>query len=132
MSLSPARAREKSPMVSCRLDHVVTLQKEEDSVQWVIWAYRTMCCGSRGILPTWIRESSNCPGPDSCTLLRAGELFYPPDVAVWIPFADTKEWKGAKSGFILPGTCGCALTDDIRGHIEEQQRKWGIGGGSGE
>ena len=127
MYLNPMRVREQSTIVSCRLDNVVTLQKEGDSIEFVVWQLQTQCCGPRGIFPVWTREPSTCPGPKECSLLQAGELFYPPDMSIWLPIQGTDGWGEIKSGFILQENCECILPDEVILHIEEIQRKWGIG-----
>lgn len=126
MSLDPARARGQGSIISCRFDCIVTLQKEEGSGEFVIWERQTQCCGSKGIFPVWTRVLSTCAGPSTCILLQAGELFYPPDREVWLPFVDTDGWKEVIAKFILPDMCECVFPDEVREHIEEQQRKWGI------
>ena len=119
--------RDETPSnVDCRLDNVVTLQKDDDSIEPVIWQLRTTCCGSRGIFPEWTREPSTCSGPDQCILLQAGELFYPPDIATWMPVRNTDGWEEMKSRFVFPETCGCELSESMVKHIEEMQQRWGI------
>lgn len=126
MRLDPTRARSDNTTVSCRLDNVVTLQKDEDSVDIAVWQLNTECCGSKGIFPVWARESSLCPGPKECILLQAGELFYPPDIATWTLLKESDNWEQIKSGFVLQKDCGCILPDEIVLHIKEMQQKWGI------
>lgn len=127
MSLNPTRARESGTVISCRLDNVVTLQKDGDTTDFVIWQSNTKCCGPKGIFPSWTREPSTCPGLKECVLLQAAELFYPPDASTWALVEKTDDWEQIKPSFVLQEDCGCMLPDDIVLHIKEMQRRWGVG-----
>lgn len=122
-----ARKAKVGANVSCRLDLAVTLERTESGSHLVAWEHETQCCGSKGIYPIWAREPSTCKGPQTCVLLQNSELFYPPDRRVWLPLVDSEHWEELKSQFMSPDECGCTVPDELREHIEELQRKWGIG-----
>lgn len=116
-------AREEE-YIACRLDDVVTLTKQSNAIQFVVWDRNTLCSGSKGIFPVWFRAQSVCPGPRECVLLKYGELLYPPDQEIWMPLLDEKDWTDIAVRFAsLPRD---SRFDPVRSYVEEMKRKWGI------
>lgn len=114
--------REKPTVVSCRLEGVILLDKKGSN----IFAYQgePFCCGSKGVFPTWTGERSVCKGPENCSLLEEKVLFYPPDKSIWLPVLDKDCWEQLKAMFLK--VADYTLPDNVKEHIIEVQRKWGI------
>jgi len=110
--------------VSCSLSNVVIFVAVSGDV--VVWEVGTQCYGKRGIAPRWLGMRSFCEGPLECSLLENGELFYPPDRTVWLPYLELKDWEGLKSKFVPLSECDCEMGRGVREHIVEMKRKWGI------
>lgn len=117
--------RESNDNVSCILGNVVTLERADDVIDFVVWNQSSKCAGSKGIFPSWFRVPSVCSGPDDCILLQSGSLLYPPDKAIWFPMFNKPDWENTlKSMFSsLPRS---ARFDSVREHVMDQKQRWGL------
>jgi len=113
--------REES-FVSCSLAEVVLFDRSKSDV--FVFIGEPFCYGSKGIYPKWVGEKSVCRGPETCTLLREGILFYPPDRQIWLPVLDSKVWDSLKEQFVR--VSDLTILDQVASHIKEIQQKWGI------
>lgn len=117
--------RESNDCVSCVLSDVVTLERENDVIDFVVWDRHAKCSGSKGIFPSWFRVPSVCLGPHDCILLQSGTLLYPPDEAVWFPIRNKPDWESTlKPKFSsLPKD---ERFDPVREHVMARKQHWGI------
>lgn len=117
--------RESNDHVSCVLGNVVTLEREGDIIDFVVWDPRSICSGLKGIFPEWCRAPSVCSSPLDCVLLKSGALLYPPDKGVWFPMIDRPDWEQTLKPMFssLPLD---AKFDSIREHVMAQKQRWGL------
>jgi len=117
--------RESDDHVSCILGNVVTLEKENDAIDFVVWDQHARCAGSKGIFPAWFRVPSVCPGPHDCILLQSGALLYPPDKEIWFSMFNKPDWESTLKPMFSSLPRGTKF-DSVRRHVTEQKERWGI------
>ncbi len=117
--------RESNDCVSCALGNVVTLEREDDAIDFVVWDQRSKCSGSKGIFPVWFRVPSVCLGPHDCVLLQSKALLYPPDKEIWSPMRNKLDWEDTIKPMFssLPRD---TKFDSVREHVATQKEHWGL------
>ena len=111
-----------STYASCKLDGVIVYDKDSRTI--FVYQDGSLCCGTKGVLPKWAGERSICVGPKKCVLLEEGSLYYPPDKSIWFPLLEDEDWEEIKVKFLH--ISDTEMSDIVKEHIHEQQRKWGI------
>lgn len=117
--------RDSNENVSCVLDDVVTLESENQVIDFAVWDANSRCAGAKGVFPLWFHVPSTCPGPSDCVLLKSGALLYPPDKEVWYPLLTMPDWE-SKLKPLFSSLPRDTKFDAIREHVLSMKQRWGI------